>query len=375
MDWESESTEFLINPKFPEEEKQFLLDILKKAPHLKSHIWLLTSGSSAENIKHHKWVALSKEGLLASAQAVNQHIHSQSSDIWAHALPNFHVGGLAIWARAFLTGAKVILYENKWSPHLYHEFLTETKSTLSSLVPTQIYDLVLHHLRSPPHLRALFVGGGKLGEDLYQKACNLGWPILVSYGLTECASQIACSELGCEIPRLKIHSHIQLKIEENGFISIQSPSLLTLYAYWKDGNLHCLDPKVKSWFQTEDKGELLKRGYLKVFGRDSNFIKIGGESVDLLTLESILDKIKLEERIQNCDFALIPVPDERLGHVIHLCTDAPTLEAVQSLVDKFQSKVLPFAKIRKVHTSIKIPRTPLMKVCREILLKTIDLLI
>ena len=61
----------------------------------------------------------------------------------------------------------------------------------SSLVPAQVLDLVRAGLRPPPVLRAIVVGGGAISAELYRDARALGWPVLPSYGMTECCSQIA----------------------------------------------------------------------------------------------------------------------------------------------------------------------------------------
>ena len=38
-------------------------------------------------------------------------------------------------------------------------------------------------------------GGGALDPSLYKQARDLGWPLLPSYGLTECGSQVATASL------------------------------------------------------------------------------------------------------------------------------------------------------------------------------------
>ena len=99
IDWTSSESEILINPRGMPSDRR----ILDAAKHLPGHIWVATSGSTQL-----KWVGLSKEAIQLSAQAVNKHLHSTSADIWIHCLPDFHVGGLGIWARSALSGARVV---------------------------------------------------------------------------------------------------------------------------------------------------------------------------------------------------------------------------------------------------------------------------
>lgn len=348
----------LINPRFPEAEKQRMLGMLKKAPLLKKHIWMATSGSTG----HSKWVALSEEAILASASSVNEHLNSDSRDIWLNPLPAFHVGGLGIKTRAHLSGAKVINYEEKWDPLVFHRLLNERNVTLSSLVPAQVYDLVSIQLKAPPSLRAIIVGGGALNATLYQKAVEWGWPLLPSYGLSECASSVATAKLQSG-PAMKVLNHISLRISPEGYLCIKSPALLSLYGVVRDETIDFFDPKVDGWFTTEDKGHLHGE-CVEIIGRGSQFVKIGGESTDLSKLEATLEKIKLECDI--CfDIALLAVSDARLGHVMQLYVEEAGKEDVKPILDKFNQQVLPFEKIRAVNVVTKIPRSPLGKLLKQ----------
>ena len=46
--------------------------------------------------------------LLFVLLKVNRHIEATESDTWFNVLPLFHVGGLSILVRAFLSGASVV---------------------------------------------------------------------------------------------------------------------------------------------------------------------------------------------------------------------------------------------------------------------------
>lgn len=198
-------------------------------------------------------------------------------------------------------------------------------------------------------------------ESLYSQAVALGWKLLPSYGLTECSSQVATTELSrageAASPPLRLLSHVEVRLAPNGCLEIRSRSLLTCYACKKNENLQIDDPKKEGWLTTEDRG-VVKEAHLQIFGRSSTFIKIGGESCDLLRLEHILEELKLAHQIAS-DMALVPVEDARLGHVIHLAA-IPT-PAIVPLVEAFQKRVLPFERIRHIHYLESLPRTALSK--------------
>jgi O-succinylbenzoic acid--CoA ligase len=367
IDFSSETTEMLLNPRMDREECVRLKALASIAP-LRGHVWMTTSGSTGSL----KLTALSKEALLASAEAVNTHLDSDRDDVWLSVLPWFHVGGLGILARAFLTDARVV--EDAWNPQRFVAACAGEGVTLSSLVPTQVHDLVVGRFRAPERLRAIVVGGGRLDGDSYAGARELGWPILPSYGLTECCSQVATApldSLSVGRPDLEVLRHVEVRREESGVVALRGPSLLTGYAVEDDaGSPRFVDPRVDGWFVTEDLGAVTvvgDRRVLRVEGRGGDFVKIGGESVDLTRLQWIVENLASSAQ-PPCDAAIVAVPDRRLGSVIHL---AATSDRVDVLAARFNERVLPFERARAAHRVEFIPRTTLRKLLRADLTREI----
>lgn len=362
IDWDCQKSVFLLNPRLPQAQKE-RMDAFKKIGNIfPSHIWVTTSGSTMPL----KWVALSKEALLISAQSVNRFLRSSSADCWLNPLPDFHVGGIGIQARSYLSKAKLVDYKTyyeKWDPQGFVKVLMECEATLTSLVPTQVYDLVVGELAPPPQLRSIIVGGGKLDEILYRKAWQLGWKLLPSYGLTECCSQVATADPDTGKPDLIPLDHVKLRINKEGLIEICSPSLLTAYGLYEEGQWKCVDPKIEGWFTTEDKG-VDHKNHLEVAGRVGDFIKIGGESVHFQRLETILEQVKLCVKFEG-DAALFLKKDERLGGIICLAIAGKQNKDLENLVQSYQEQVAPFEKIRSIHYVPEIPRTALKKLQRE----------
>lgn len=345
IDWRSDETHLLLNPRMPEEERA-RLEALATRFTLPAHVLLATSGTTGSL----KLTALSKAALLASAAAVNRHIGSTSVDAWLCVLPAFHVGGLGIHARAQLSGAHVVTAT--WST----EAFDGKPITLSALVPAQVSDLVRERRVSPPSLRAVVVGGGALDPALYDAARALGWPLLPSYGMTECCSQVATARHGS--PELVLLDHFEARAESDERLAFRGASTLT--AYITDGGV--VDPKVDGWFVTEDLGEIVDERILRVRGRAGELVKIGGESVDLQRLDRILFEIA------GVHAAIVAVPDARLGHVVHVAIEIDGA----AIVDAFNARVLPYERARAVHRVSSIPRTPLGKLMRAKLLADIE---
>jgi O-succinylbenzoic acid--CoA ligase len=347
IDWTSKESHVLLNPRMPSEEEARLRSLVID---LQAHVWLATSGTTGTL----KLAALSKDALLASAAAVNRHLASDARDVWCCVLPAFHVGGLGIFARAFLSGARVI--RSQWDAR---DFAANGEMTLASLVPAQVSDLVELQLPAPPNLRAIVVGGGALPDALYVNARALGWPLLPSYGMTETCSQVATATLSS--PELRLLDHIEARTEGDGRLAFRGPSLLTGYATERGP----VDPKTSDgWFVTEDLGSIDGRT-LRVEGRRGDSVKIGGESVDLTRLDAILASIA------GSHAAVVAVPEPRLGRVIHLAIDPAVVDA-DGVLAAFNAGVHPFERARAVHRVAEIPRSPLGKLLRTKLLETIS---
>lgn len=359
IDLDSNDNTVLINPRLSEPEQHKIRTLISGCSHIKGHFWIGTSGSTQQ-----KWVALSKEAVFLSAQVVNTHLHSTREDIWINPLPAFHVGGLGIMVRSALSGATMVeLSTGKWDVNAFHQLACSLQATLTALVPTQVYDLVTHELKAPPSLRAVIVGGGALQEPLYQSATALGWPLLPSYGMTESASQVATASLSAAFsenkPAIHLLPHLSVKTTAEGIICIKGDSLLSGYAFYDaEERPVFVDPKRDGWFETEDRGECID-GILHVHGRGADFIKVGGENVNLLRLEGILEKIRLQLGYEG-DCALLGAHDERLGHVVHLAAT----HASEKLVERYNQMVMPFERIRGVQIVPEIPRTAMGKLQR-----------
>lgn len=338
IDWQSDESHVLLNPRMPPEEREGLE---RAVPRWKRTVFVATSGTTGAL----KLVALSKEAILASAAAVNERLEATGTDVWCRVLPPFHVGGLGIHARAFLTGSRVI--EMAWDVGAF----VNCGATLASLVPAQVHDLVRAERRAPKGMRQILVGGGAFDRDLQARARELGWPLLATYGMSECASTVTVEE--------ELLSHLRARQEPDGRVALTGSSMFKAYVM---ADRSVVDPKVDGWFISEDFGEVSGR-MVRIRGRASDFVKIGGESVDLNRLDAILNSVR-----GDADAAVLAVGDERLGNVIHL---AATSDPV-AIAEAFNAKVAPFERIRAVHRVDRIPRSSLGKLLRAELTRIVE---
>lgn len=358
--------QILLNPNLPEGERKQLTQLAREGFEklgLKHHVALATSGTTQAQSNSQKIVFLSEYALMASAQAVNQHLQVSASDVWGASLPRYHVGGLGIFLRADLKG-RAVEHTGPWEPHLFVQFLSANQVTLASLVPTQVYDLVHAQLRAPPSLRAVVVGGAALHSDLYLKARQWGWPLLPSYGMTETCSQIATAEISDleknEMSLPKLLNHAQILFEDSK-ASVASPSLLTAYGQVQEGLVQFWDPKnALGHFALEDQLQEVPNQRIRVLGRSRDFFKVSGESLLLSQLQQALEKILIQKNKTATDFYLSYVEDPRTGNKVVLYTTLQ--DSVDDVCEAYKKEVLPVAKIREVIQVKEIPRTDLGKV-------------
>lgn len=351
IQWNEHSTEILLNPRLPSSDANALRSRLKTF-NLSKHVWLTTSGSTGK----YKCVALSKQALLISADSVNKSFDINDQDVWILALPEFHVGGLGVRARAYLSGAKLIKVVS-WNAHEFYRCALHESATASALVPAQMYDIVMCQYKAPSRYRFTFIGGGVMTRELLEKSSELGWNPIPTYGMTESSSQIAVMKKGSDdyYPL----SHATLRVGSDQRIAIKSEALLTAYAIPSKKGVAWIDPKVNGWYTSDDLGSM-RKGALTILGRGADTIKINGETVNVALLRSAIEESRQSLNFSN-SVAIVPVVDSRSGYQIHLVIEGPSLDAA-SLVQVFNKKVMPYEKIKKVHFVEKFPRSSIGKI-------------
>ena len=335
LNWTSTDSPLYLNPRLPNVTANKLIHLythIKPFEHLKAHIILTTSGTHQL-----KLVALKKDAFLCAATSVNNHINATKEDRWLNPLPPFHVGGLGIHARAYLSQSTVIGL-SKWSVPHFIERIKTNQITLTSLVPTQLFDIVSQNKKCPPSLRHIFIGGSALSSAVANKARILGWPISTCYGMTETASQILING--------KAYPHVKIKTDPRSKkLMITSDCLLTGYCELINDSPQLIDPKKNGWFLTDDHCEI-KNDKITILGRGSEMVKIGGELVSLQRLNLHLDNAKFQSNFKE-KAVLIAEQDNRLGNHIVLRTNSKKTE---KLIQYYHQICSPFERIKYVNS-------------------------
>lgn len=359
----------LFNPRLSPSRGEVIRNIILQQQIYKDHFWLMSSGTESAQQGRQKMVALSPEAILCAAEGVVRDFALTPKDVYLKSLPTFHIGGLSIYARAHVAGFKVIEARETltWSPEQFLELLGAEQVSVASLVPTQVYDLVQKKSIPPASLRWIFVGGGSLSQSLFEEACALGWPLVLTYGMTEASAMVATKKSYKD--GFQKLSHIKdWRVEKDHRLSFLSSSLLSAYLFVSLNEDHEFsDPKVNGWYLSDDCGEI-KNGELMLKGRSSEFVKIQGESVSLLEVQNLWDQH--QERVKNFSPAVVvAVSEERRGFDLVLVT---TGDISRKLLEDFNQKVLPFQRLAAVQKVASFPANEMGKISRTLLASQIS---
>ena len=258
-----------------------------------------------------RWVVHSEKTLLANAAVVRKNFGLQSQDRLLLSLPLYHVGGFGILARAHLADSTLEVlgapegrglgilhpeYRPKWNAKMFVEEIISKKISWTSLVPTQVFDVVSLGVKAPASLKGIWVGGDRLENSIFRRGLQLGWPLLKTYGMTETGSMFAGLTLDhisrflgstdnsefedlCE-RGLPLFEGWSLEEKSAGKFLIQGPGLFESY----------LGEEKLTQFCGPDLLELDSKGSVKIKGRGSEVVKILGEFVNLADLEFKISK-------------------------------------------------------------------------------------
>lgn len=279
-------------------------------PRASIALLIKTSGSSGLP----KVAMLTSGNLLASAMAVNTRLGLVSDDLWLTCLRLSHVGGISISYRCALAGATLLLHEGFDAQTVMND-LRERPVTHLSLVPPMLARLLDLDLTPPPRLRVLLVGGQATSHALVRRALDAGWPLHLTYGMTETATQIATTErLTGQAPEPGLAGRLLPGIEVEasgceatpGRLRIRGPVVMAGYATPSRGLGQGLE---NGWFESADLACLTEDGQLKVLGRADDLRVIGGNNVSLARVESVLSGA-----VGVTDVAVVGLADDIWGH-------------------------------------------------------------
>jgi O-succinylbenzoic acid--CoA ligase len=271
---------------------------------LDTAVVIRTSGSTAEP----KVIELSRQALLASAEAAHQHLGGAGQ--WMLALPLSYIAGLSVLVRSAASGLEpVIMPPGPFHPPVFFACAEELTAPrrYTSLVPVQLARLLdeaeqgASALTTLQRFDAVLIGGQALEPALRARAEAAGVRVVETYGSSETSG--GCVYDGVPLPGVAVavdaHTHE---------ILISSPTLATGY----NGNPALTAEKFEQrdgarWYRTGDVGAL-EHGRLTVRGRLDRVIISGGLKISLEAVEAAVRTLPAAR-----EAVAVDIPDSEWG--------------------------------------------------------------
>lgn len=314
-----------LNPRLTEPERRQAVEALAGAePGSYAVLW--TSGTSGRP----RGVSLSADNLRASARASACNLGLGPDDRWLASLSVAHVGGLALVTRGLLLGSE-LLAVGLFDAAETSELMDEGRFSHASFVPTQLLRVLDYRGGRPPPstFRCALIGGAHASADLVARALEEGWPLALTYGMTEATSQVATAPP--DLVRVKPGTvgkpldGVEVRLDDGGEILVRGPTLASGYV----ASAEDLTDEA-GWYHTGDLGRLDEDGDLWVTGRRTSRIVSGGVTVDPVEVEEVL---RTHPGVTDACVVGIPDPEwgEKVAAALVFADGAHDLESVDAM--------------------------------------------
>lgn len=336
--------------------------------------YFFTSGTTSSP----KTVPLKRKNIIAAANSSLANIPMQTNELWLHVLPLHHIGGISMITRALFSTSGIYFLPEFNAANVNKILQREEQIVGISLVPTQLRRLLeLDDFRTNASFKAILLGGGPISEELLLKARERNIPVVPSFGMTETTAQCiampfserftgpvhSCGKPmdGIEMKLVSNHGETQITIHLRG------DQIFDGYAE-ADLNSDAFD--ADGWFNTGDYATVDDQGYVHIIMRRSDRIISGGENINPVEIEGLLQHFP-----GISDIAIIGLPDQEWGQIVTaaivLSTDEHnvSLNDIKSFLNK---KISPFKIPKQLIMVPEIPRTASGKIKRFELLKILS---
>ncbi len=275
-------------------------------------IW--TSGSGGKpKLVCHSWSAL-----IRNADEANKRLCFSMGDTWLATLAWSHIGGLGVLLRTARARSTLAFGPSRFKAKRVLEAIEKSQVSHVSLVPAMLQALLDIAPPLPQSLEVVLIGGAATPPSLTERALSAGWPIALTYGMTEAGSQVSVAPpaevaegdgsvgppLSCVNVRIASPEATSAGGSAHGEIELSGPTLFLGY-----GGDTPRDPA--SWFSTGDLGFFDDSGCLCVTGRRSDQIITGGTNVDPDEVEAVLRRHP--DVVEAC---VLGIPDDTWGEVV-----------------------------------------------------------
>ncbi len=314
-------------------------------------LMLYTSGTTSNP----KGCLLSHRMLTTKTSAIVERLAFRDSDCQWNPLPLFHLASLLPMFASFATGGSYLSDSHFDAGRAWEQVLAHKATILYPAFPTVMSELVAHPAFAELDTRQVrLINNVAPPERLRENMRLLPHSLHISaYGLTE-ATGISCFSDPGDPPETRAQrigpplDDTRLRIVdqasggpcaagEQGEIQLAGDSVFA--GYYKADRDNAEAFTSDGWLRTGDIGSLDEAGRLAYHGRLKDSLKVGGENVAALEIESLLSAHPAVKLVQ-----VVGVPDERLEEVVAAfveCYPGGDCDA-QSLIDYCRERVASF---------------------------------
>ncbi|MDQ6918315.1 MAG: AMP-binding protein [Candidatus Dormibacteraeota bacterium] len=321
---------------------------------------IYTSGTTGRP----KGALLDHGNLLAQTRGAIEAWRWTAADTLVHALPLFHVHGLAMGLHgSLLTGCEMTLIA--FDPARVVAEL-EAGGTLFFGVPA-MYQRLCDHLEEHPTdlsgVRLFVSGSAPLPPELFKRCARLlGQPPLERYGITEGGIVVSNPYEGPRRPGRVGYPFAGVEVRLGEADEIQLKGGQVFSGYWRNPSA-TEESFEDGWFRTGDVGEIDREGSLAIRGRLKELIISGGFNVYPREVELVL-----EAHPGVAEVAVVGLPSESWGEeVTAFVVPAGTPPAAEDLIAFAQERLAKFKCPRTVRYVEQLPRNAMGKVQRSLL--------
>jgi len=364
----------LIKSKFS---AKVIRSFVHNGPENEVSIILFTSGSEKEP----KAVQLSHKNILHNIINIPKQVDIRADDLYMANLPLFHIFGLTIdfWLPISL-GGSIVAYPNPLDYKIISKLVKKYRITVMAGTPAFFYGYLK---KSDPgdfaSLRVGVAGADKLTPHIYEgflKKHNV--TILEGYGATETSPVISVNSekfsklgsVGKPLPGVQVkivdrETDEELPPNKEGKILVKGDLVMEGYL----GDLEETSLRIRNgWYDTGDMGVLDEDGFLWHRGRLKRFVKVGGEMVSLVRVESVLENLLPEDSV--CCVVDVPNPTKGADIVAAIATsEIDRKKILKQMAKELHSIAVPkdiyFIENIPMMGSGKVNFREVEKICRD----------
>jgi fatty-acyl-CoA synthase len=274
-----------------------------------------TSGTTAAP----KGVELRHDQLLRSATGMSERLGMAAEDRFFSPMPFFHIGGSTASVLTAMVCGATLHFTDQFNAAEALAIIAGERCTCVCGVETMFVDMLAHEDFSRTDLSCIRAGWTNYNESVFAALPGM----LNVYALTECSSLVTICRWtdpleqritsgypleGLEIRIVDPQTRQDVPAGVAGLILVRGWCVTT--GYYKQPALTAEVISPDGWLDTGDYGQLRPTGELLYLGRYKDVLRVGGENVSSVEVETIINSHPAVLRS-----AVVPVPHARLKQI------------------------------------------------------------